>query len=98
MNPYPRFHITQRRTSKADRRTTVSLDPIVADLLAVALGHTPGSVAAHTAIRIWLDKSLSEWMAFDPHLPVSGQATALAIRRIADPALLAALERHQAPD
>ena len=88
MNPYPRFHITLR-----GRRTTLSLDPIVADLLAIALEHTPGSPAAHTAIRIWLDKSLAEWMAFDPELPVSRQATALAIRRIADPALLAALDR-----
>ena len=93
MNAYPRFHVTIQ-----SRRTTVSLDPIVADLLAVALDQTPGSVAAHTAIRVWLDKSLSEWVAFDPELPVSRQATRLALRRIADPALLHFLDRHQAPD
>ena len=93
MNPYPRFHVTVR-----GRRTTVSLDPIVVDLLAIALEQTPGSADAHSAIRLWLDNSLAEWVAFDPELPVSRQATFLAVRRIADPVLLHFLDRHQAPD
>jgi hypothetical protein len=97
MPSHARFHITLTRQG-LDQRTTLSLDAIVADLLAVALGEQPGSPEAHTAVRLWLDKELSSWAAFDPELPVSRQATLLAIRRIANPTLLAALERHQSDD
>jgi hypothetical protein len=82
-----RYHIELTR-SGVTTRTTISLDKIVSDLLSVALGQLPGSQEAHGAVRRWLDKSLSEWTAFDVYLPVSRQATYLAVQRIADPDLM----------
>ena len=88
---FQRYHLTLTRDRKP-RRTTVSLDKFLSDLLAVSLGQSPATPAAHRAVREWLDKSLSEWIAFDPELPVSRQAALLALRQVAQPALLAKLE------
>lgn len=90
MSHFVRYHIRITK-NRQERRTTISLDRIVSDLLAVALDQEPGNREAHSAVRAWLDNSLSEWTAFDPLLPVSQQATYLAIQRIADPTLLARL-------
>jgi hypothetical protein len=92
MPSYRRFHLTVRRYGKDPIRTTLSLDPILADLLAVSLNETPRTRAAHTAVRDWMDKSLSEWPAFDPELPLSRQALTLALRRVADPHLVKVLD------
>lgn len=88
---FRRYHLTLIRNGTSCR-TTVSLDKHLADLLAVSLGERPDIPAAHTAIREWMDKSLSAWAAFDPELPVSRQAALLALRRVADPKLLAKLD------
>lgn len=88
---YARFHLNINRRGQTIR-TTASIDAFLFDLLAVSLGQAPRTREAHTAVRQWLDKSLSEWMAFDPELPVSRQAGYLALRRVADPALIQAME------
>lgn len=89
---FKRYHLTLTRNRKTFR-TTISLDKYLADLLAVSLDERPDTPAAHTAARAWLDKSLSEWPAFDPELPVSRQAALLALRRVANPSLLAKLDK-----
>jgi hypothetical protein len=82
MHRYYTFHLSAKGT-----RTTVSLDPEMANYLAVSLGVTPGTPKAKAAIRAWADKALAEWTAFDPDLPLSAQVRRLAIRRIVDPRL-----------
>jgi len=84
MNRYFTFHL-----SINGNRTTVSLDPELANYLANSLGASPGTPEAKASIKAWADKSLSEWVAFDPGLPLSAQVRRLAIRRIADPKLTA---------
>ena len=77
---YYTFHL-----SIDGKRTTVSLDPILANYLAVSLGAHPETPEAKTAIREWAAKSLANWVAFDAHLPLSAQVRQLAIQRIVDP-------------
>jgi hypothetical protein len=50
-----RYHV---RLGK--RRTTVTVDTIVAEYLALHLGIEPGSVAAHSAVREWLQRQLDD--------------------------------------
>ena len=88
---FRRYHLVLTR-NRQSFRTTVSLDKYLADLLAVSLGETPETLSAHKAVRHWLDKSLSEWPAFDPELPVSRQASYLALQRIARPELVTKLD------
>jgi len=64
------------------------MDNYLSELLAVRLDQQPGTTAAHTAIRQWLDNSLSNWLAFDPELPISRQAQYKALQAVADPALI----------
>ena len=40
------------------RRTTVSVDKIVSQYLSLHLGTTPGTLAAHTAVRAWLQSRI----------------------------------------
>ena len=40
------------------RRTTVSLDRVVSEYLALHLGHAPDSPGAHAAVRCWLQDEL----------------------------------------
>ena len=49
----PRYHVQRQ-----GKRTTVSLSPTLAELLAIKLGHTPDTDAAHQAIRQWLQRQL----------------------------------------
>ena len=55
-------------------RTTVSLDNVLSSLLALKLGHEPGTKDAHAAVRQWLQdrldqaadpgrKKVSQWLA-----------------------------------
>jgi hypothetical protein len=76
------------------QRTTVSLDRLLAEFVAVSLGHAPNTRAAHTAVREWAAKSLSEWPAFDPALPISAQVRKLALRRIVAKDLADRAEQH----
>ncbi len=55
----PRFHI-----QLGDKRTTVSIDRTLVELLALKLGEEPDSEPAHQAIRLWLQDRLDE--ANDP--------------------------------
>ena len=92
MAAHIRYHIEFKRGDKTIR-TTISLDKVISDLLALALNEKPGTRYAHSAVRQWLDKNISEWSAFDAWLPVSRQATYLAVQRIADPALVQRLNQ-----
>lgn len=86
---YLRFHVWIRKNNKLPLRTTVSLSPIISDLLALKLSQNPGP-GSETAsvITKWLDKTLSTWPAYDLELPISRQANYLAVQVIADPKLL----------
>ena len=48
-----RYHLTL-----GPKRTTVSLDNMVSDLLAIRLGSVPQSPQAHGAVRTWLQQRL----------------------------------------
>lgn len=50
-----RYHVTKGQT-----RTTVSLDNTLSGLLAIRLGETPNTSAAHAAVRAWLQSRLDE--------------------------------------
>ena len=50
-----RFHVR-----KGDRRTTVSLPPTLAELLALKLDYRPDDTEAHQAIRDWCQARIDE--------------------------------------
>ncbi len=54
-----RYHLTL-----GHKRTTVSLDTLLADLLAIRLGACPQASEAHGAVRAWLQHQLDQ--ANDP--------------------------------
>lgn len=54
-----RFHIY---TAEGKKRTTVSLHRMLAELIAIALGHQPDSREGHRATTQWLQQQ------FDQHL------------------------------
>lgn len=54
-----RYHLTL-----GQKRTTVSLDTMLSDLLAIRLGAFPQSPHAHGAVRAWLQQRLDQ--ANDP--------------------------------
>lgn len=71
------------------RRTTVSLDNTLSDYLALSLGATPQSPAAHQAVRQWLQHRLD--LNADPRrCRVSQYLQAEAIEHIADKQLSSA--------
>jgi hypothetical protein len=80
------FHITLK-----GKRTTISLDNYLSDLLALHLKEVPGTQTAHRVIRSYLTDQLLNSTAFDPYLPVSKQARKKALEAIARPELL---EQH----
>src|SRR5262245_27498222 len=51
-----RYHVY---IGKRRQRTTVSFDDIVADYLALHLGHEPDNVDAHSAVRAWLQSEIA---------------------------------------
>jgi hypothetical protein len=53
--PHQRFHITQGK-----KRTTISLDNVLAALLAARLGETPGTRPAAARVRAWLQAQAAE--------------------------------------
>src|ERR1700730_8983675 len=53
------YHVTL-----GDHRTTVSIDNILSELMALKLGHDPDAPEAHGAIRRWLQDRLDD--ANDP--------------------------------
>jgi hypothetical protein len=54
-----RYHLTL-----GDKRTTVSLDTLLADLLALRLGACPQSPQARRTVRAWLQQQLDQ--TYDP--------------------------------
>lgn len=50
-----RYHI-----QLASHRTTVSLDKIISDMIAIKLGETPGTKQAHRTVRQHLEQCVSE--------------------------------------
>jgi hypothetical protein len=87
-----RYHVY--RTANRQQRTTVTLDIIVSDLLSMKLGHTPGTETAHAAVRDWLQAEIDRDRTVS-RLHLSQWLRERAIRAIADPALLAALEGRE---
>ncbi len=47
------------------KRTTVTLDRILSELLAIKLGYKPDDAQTHTAVREWLQQQLDD--AGDPN-------------------------------
>jgi hypothetical protein len=86
-----RYHV-----SIDGRRTTVSLTPTLAELLALKLGADLDAPQAHAAVRTWLQGEVDR----DPGAVAYGRASQrlahLAMLAIAAPGLVAKLERWQA--
>lgn len=62
---YRRFHIMVKN-GRGTRRTTVSLEPYLADLMAIKLGHEPRTLEAHAAVREWIQAEQDEQNASYP--------------------------------
>lgn len=76
-----RFHVTL-----GSKRTTVSLDQTLVELLAIKLGCLPETAQAHHAIRDWLQNELD--VANDPgRYRVSQWLQSQALFEIADKSL-----------
>jgi len=69
-------------------RTTVSLAPVLAELLALKLGAKPQTPAAHAALRSWLQEEIDR----DPGAVRNGRASQRlahqAILKVAAPSLI----------
>ena len=80
-----RYHIQLN-----NKRTTISVDNIIADLLACKLGFHPKDTAAYPAIRVWFEQTIREKLG--GNLPrnsrVSQWARIYAIEAIADQGLM----------
>lgn len=76
-----RFHVM-----RGDKRTTVSLDSTICELLALKLNAIPYSEDAHGAVRTWLQGTLDQ--ASDPgRSNVSQWLTGEAVMFLADAAV-----------
>lgn len=62
---YRRFHIFVKK-GRGTRRTTLSLEPYLADLMAIKLGEDPGTLEAHAAVRAWIQREQDEQNASYP--------------------------------
>lgn len=80
-----RYHIQLN-----NKRTTISVDNILSELLAFKLGFHPTDAAAHPAIREWFEQTIRDKLG--DNLPrnsrVSQWARAYAIEAIADDGLM----------
>lgn len=80
-----RYHI-----SFHGRRTTVTVDKIISELLAVKLGMLPDDPEAHSRVREWLEETLQEKLGMN--VPggnrVSQYARMYAIEALAAPKLM----------
>lgn len=79
MRKSTRYHI-QLKT----HRTTVSLDKIVSDILAIKLGETPGTKQAHRAVRQQLEKFVSSDLEKEPNFYILYKIRKEAILFITD--------------
>lgn len=80
-----RYHIYFK-----NRRTTITLDNIVSDLLAYSLGIEPDHEDCHSTIRQWLQETLTEKLG--ENVPggnyISQHARQYTIEAIANPKLM----------
>ena len=84
----PRYH-----AYRGKRRTTVSIDTMVSDFLALHLGHEPGSAEAHAAVRTWLQDEIDR--AADPGRgAVSQWLLGRALLALARPDVIEAYGQH----
>ncbi len=73
-----RYHV-----KLGEKRTTVSMDNYLSDLLALKIGEKPRSEDAHTAIRYWIQERLDK--SNDPErIHVSQWITRKAVELIMD--------------
>jgi hypothetical protein len=56
---YSKFHIRVKQ-GKGLRRTTVSIETLIAELFALRLGHSLETAEGHTAVREWLQEQQDE--------------------------------------
>ena len=80
-----RYHIRFHQ-----RRTTVTVDRVISELLAVKLGVLPDDPEAHSIVRVWLEETLQEKLGMN--VPggnwVSQYARMYAIEALAEPGLM----------
>lgn len=81
---YTKFHI-RVKDGKGLRRTTVSIESIIAELFALKLGHSLATGEGHTAVREWLQERQDEQKM---NYTDSGLFKRQMILEIADKALL----------
>lgn len=91
-----RYHIQLN-----NKRTTISVDNIISQLLAFKLGYHPADTAAHPAIRAWFEQTIRENLGnnLPGHSRVSQWARTYAIEAVADHELMAKVweSRAEAP-
>lgn len=56
---YRKFHINVKK-GKGLRRTTVSVESLIAELFALRLGHSLDTAEGHTAVREWVQERQDE--------------------------------------
>jgi len=80
-----RYHIQFK-----NRRTTITVDRIISELLAVKLGLLPNAPEAHSQIRTWFEKTLHDKLG--DNVPggnrISQDARQYAIEALADKTLM----------
>ncbi len=68
-----------------DKRTTISVDTILSELLAIKLGYAPDDDDAHSAVREWLQETLVSHLGDDSGPKSASQfARKYLIEQIAD--------------
>jgi hypothetical protein len=51
-----RYHIL-----KGEKRTTITVDTIISNLMALKLGYTPETTKAYSAVQKWIQKKFDEY-------------------------------------
>ena len=85
MSQQTRYHIQLK-----SRRTTITLDTVLSELLAVKLGLSPADDKAHSAVRDWLQEMIVQKMGetMPGNSRLSQWTRQYAIEAIADPKLM----------
>lgn len=85
MSIQDRYHIQFK-----NRRTTITVDRIISELLAVKLGASPGTPEAHAQVRAWFENTLHDKLG--ENVPggnrISQDARQYAIEALVDKALM----------
>ena len=80
-----RYHIRFR-----NRRTTITVDRVISELLAAKLGTSPKAPRAHSQVRAWFEKTLHDKLG--ENVPggnrISQDARQYAIEALADKTLM----------